>query len=95
MQNDRQYLFTPGTQVRHFKRDLISITDIVKEPYMYKYIIIGVAIHHDTEEPLMVYKALYGNGTMYARPLDDFFAKVDKTKYPNARQDYCFVPDET
>lgn len=65
-----------GVTVRHFKGGV--------------YIIIGVATHTETDETLVIYKALYGNRETYARPIDMFLEKVDKTKYPDAKQDFRF-----
>ena len=49
-------LFEPGDIVQHFKRETI------KEPrnneYLYK--IVGFAQHTETEEALVIYRALYG-----------------------------------
>ena len=75
----------PGTIVQHFKRE------IDHEGNNYLYEIIGVAHHSETNEDLMVYKALYGEGKMCARPLDMFMSEVDHVKYPGIRQKYRFV----
>ena len=39
---------------------------------------------------VVVYRALYGEKTAFVRPLDEFFSKTDKGKYPNAAQQYRF-----
>lgn len=65
-----------GMTVRHFKGGV--------------YIIVGVATHTETDETLVIYKALYGKRETYARPIDMFLEKVDKTKYPDAKQEYRF-----
>ena len=77
-------ILTPGAIVQHFKRELNS------EGNMYLYEIIGVAHHSETDEELMIYKALYGEGKMYARPLSEFLSEVDHDKYPDVKQKYRF-----
>ena len=38
----------------------------------------------------MVYRALYGEGGVWVRPMEMFFSPVDREKYPNAEQEYRF-----
>lgn len=61
---------------KHFKGDLYLVEDI--------------AIHSETKEKYVVYRALYGNNELYIRPYDMFTSKVDKVKYPNVKQEYRF-----
>lgn len=61
---------------KHFKGDLYLIEDI--------------AIHSETKEKMVIYRALYEDSKLYARPYDMFISKVDKNKYPNVIQEYRF-----
>ena len=77
-----------GAVVQHFKRELLS--DEEKRGNMYLYEILNIAVHTETEEELVVYKALYGDRKVYARPLGMFLSGVDRDKYPHIKQKYRF-----
>ena len=89
---ERQNPFRPGDRAVHFKRGLASPQALVEEPMLYLYEIVGVAINSETEEELMIYRALYGSGRLYARPLAMFLSEVDRARYPQARQRFRFEP---
>ncbi len=78
--------FQAGDIVKHFKRELLKGEKGTK----YLYEIVGVAHHSETGELFMIYKALYGEGGMCARPLAMFESEVDREKYPEIRQKYRF-----
>jgi len=61
---------------RHFKGD--------------HYLVIDVATHSETNEELVIYRALYDEAYLFARPLKMFLEKVDKKKYPDVKQEYRF-----
>lgn len=65
---------------KHFKGDL--------------YLVIDFAQHSETDEKLVIYRCLYEDGKLYARPYDMFASKVDREKYPDVEQEYRFQLQE-
>lgn len=65
-----------GKKYRHFKGK--------------EYEVIAIGKHSETLEEMVVYKALYGNGDVWIRPLEMFTTKLDKEKYPDIEQEYRF-----
>lgn len=80
--------FRPGDIVQHFKREMLSEEERAGDMYLYE--IIGVALHSETREQMMVYRPLYGDGGMYVRPLEMFLSETDHKKYPQVKQKYRF-----
>lgn len=67
-----------GKIVRHFKGDL--------------YLILDFAEHTESEEQMVIYKGLYGDYKVYARPLNMFCEEVPADKVNPMKQKYRFEP---
>ena len=48
--------------------------------------VVDIAEHTETKEELVIYRSLYGNCQLYARPIDMFLSEVDREKYPDVKQ---------
>ena len=54
------------------------------------YLVVDIATHTETKDTYVVYRSLYGDGSLWIRPLDMFLSEVDHKKYPNIKQKYRF-----
>ena len=59
---------------RHFKGNL--------------YEVIGTALHSDTLEPMVVYRALYGENGLWVRPAAMWSETIDRDGYHGPRFQY-------
>ena len=53
------------------------------------YQVEGVATHSETQEKLVVYRPLYGEGALWVRPLAMFTENVDVNGKNQPRFDFC------
>lgn len=61
---------------KHFKGNLYFIED--------------VATNTENNEKCVIYRALYGNHSLFVRPLNMFLSEIDHIKYPEIKQKYRF-----
>ncbi|MBT3530231.1 MAG: DUF1653 domain-containing protein [Gammaproteobacteria bacterium] len=74
-------LWTPEIKkgkYRHFKGNLYEVIDVVH--------------HSETREPLVLYRALYGEHGLWVRPLPMFMETIERDGQEVQR--FQFVPDE-
>ena len=58
------------------------------------YLVEDVAFDSETKEEMVVYRRLYGDGSLWVRNKEMFLSLVDKEKYPNVEQEYRFELQE-
>ena len=75
-----------GDVVRRFEYE----TNASENDTKYYYVITGFALNEETNERLVVYRALYGVHELFCTPVNSFFSRVDKKSHPDIKQKYKF-----
>ena len=65
---------------RHFKGDYYLVEDLANDS--------------ETGEEYVIYRKLYGDGSLWLRPKGMFLSEVDREKYPYCPQRYRFELQE-
>lgn len=71
-------------EIRHIKDDMVG--------YLYKhfkgglYVVTDIAVHSETEEPMVIYRSWHDPLLVWCRPLSMFLSEVDHEKYPDVKQ---------
>ena len=54
------------------------------------YLVEDIALDSETQQEMVIYRKLYGDGSLWVRPKDMFLSEVDHEKYPDVKQKYRF-----
>lgn len=61
---------------KHFKGDYYLVEEIAKDA--------------NSLIEVVIYRKLYGDGSLFVRPKEEFLSEIDHNKYPNVKQKYRF-----
>ena len=54
------------------------------------YLVEDIAMDSETQQEMVIYRKLHGDGSLWVRPKDMFLSEVDHEKYPDVKQKYRF-----
>ena len=71
-------------EIRHIKGAMVG--------HLYKhfkgglYVVTDIAVHSETEEPMVIYRNFHDSSLVWCRPMSMFLSEVDHEKYPDVKQ---------
>lgn len=68
----------------------IKINGVYKHFKGKYYLVVDIAYDSETLEEMVVYRRLYGDGSLWVRKKEMFLSKLDHEKYPEVKQKYRF-----
>lgn len=61
-----------------FMENEIYVGSVYKHYKGNKYVVVSIAVHTETLEELVIYRAIYGDGELWARPKKMFLDNIEK-----------------
>lgn len=77
MQSAESKAVSPGGMNEERTRAEVRIHGVYRHYKGDSYIVEDIALHSETGEKMVIYRALYGDGQLWARPYDLFIGEVE------------------
>lgn len=85
--DDNECRLKNGDFVKHFKRETLNVEPDSPE-HVYQIIELNAKSADNPNCIYTIYRALYGDKTVWVRKRDEFLSEVDHEKYPDIKQLY-------